>query len=363
MKKAVAISLLALLLSALTGAVFVNFATAQEEAKPTLEVASKPGGSIIVQSSAINNGLAVTVTSGQQGNWSVPYGASATLTATDFASGLSFGGWDGLDLPDRRANPVTITIYSATKATANFKDKSAPNPLAVTLQTPRSTTYNQKSVPVSFTVSNPNAGIINPTYFRRVYSVRFYLDGAPLDAMNLSSLKLSGDAYSYNSTIFNLAEGEHSLYVLACAQFDMIHTPPPPYLPGSPDAGSDVSEMAYFVVDTIAPHISILSPEAGAYVASDVPVVFDVDEAASKIAYSLDGQENVMVAENVTLSGLTSGEHTLTVYAWDAAGNFGASETVTFAVGVFPSTLVIAVIISVSIVAAGLLFYFKKSKR
>jgi hypothetical protein len=48
------------------------------------------------------------------------------------------------------------------------------------------------------------------------------------------------------------------------------------------------------------------------------------------MGYSLDGQDNVTVTGNATLSGLSSGLHNVTVYANDTAGNMGVSETIKF---------------------------------
>jgi hypothetical protein len=90
---------------------------------------------------------------------------------------------------------------------------------------------------------------------------------------------------------------------------------------------------------------------------------FSVSEPVSQITYSLDGQENVTVAGNSTLVGLSVGVHNVTVYAWDTAGNVGASETITFTVTPFPAVPVAAAsVASVAVVIAGLLAYFKKRK-
>jgi hypothetical protein len=67
-------------------------------------------------------------------------------------------------------------------------------------------------------------------------------------------------------------------------------------------------------------------------IAPDLPLNFTVDESCSKISYVLDGQENVTVAGNSTLSDLPIGEHNVTVYAWDSSGNNGASETIMFTI-------------------------------
>ncbi len=87
-----------------------------------------------------------------------------------------------------------------------------------------------------------------------------------------------------------------------------------------------------------------------------------MDEPFSQAAYSLDGQANVTVAGNTTLTGVSGGEHTLKAYAWDEWGNVGASESVTFTVTAFPKALVVVVLVSAVAVGAGLLLYFKKRK-
>jgi len=73
----------------------------------------------------------------------------------------------------------------------------------------------------------------------------------------------------------------------------------------------------------------ILSPENKTY-SNAVPLTFTVSETTSWIGYSLDGQANVTVAENTTLSNLSDRSHSLIVYANDTAGNTWASDTVYF---------------------------------
>ena len=117
--------------------------------------------------------------------------------------------------------------------------------------------------------------------------------------------------------------------------------------------------------DIVPPRISVVSPVHRVYNESDVPLTFVIYEASSLMSYSLDGQDNVTVAGNATLSGLPNGSHNLTLYVTDKSGNIGASDIIYFRVEVpepFPTTLVIAVVITM-VVGVGLLFYFKKRKR
>jgi hypothetical protein len=86
------------------------------------------------------------------------------------------------------------------------------------------------------------------------------------------------------------------------------------------------------------------------------------DEDVSQFEYCLDGQGNVPMFGNTTLSGLSVGNHNVTVYGFDQLGNLGSSETIYFSIEPFPTTIVIAPIASVAILGTGLLVYFKKSR-
>jgi hypothetical protein len=125
-----------------------------------------------------------------------------------------------------------------------------------------------------------------------------------------------------------------------------------------------------FTVDTASPDVSVLSLENMTCEGSVVPLSFTVSEMVTELSYSLDGQGNVTVAGNTTLGGLPVGVHNVTVYAWDEAGNVGASETITFTITEpesepkpFPTVPVAAASAAVvASVSAGILVYFKKRK-
>lgn len=119
------------------------------------------------------------------------------------------------------------------------------------------------------------------------------------------------------------------------------------------------------ILDTTPPNVSVLSIENKTFVNSTVPLDFTVNDLVAQISYSLDGHGNVTIAGNTTLTGLSNGEHYVTVYYTNIAGNVGASETVHFNVEVpFPTTLVAtAAGASFVIACLGLLVYFKKRNR
>jgi N-acetylneuraminic acid mutarotase len=128
--------------------------------------------------------------------------------------------------------------------------------------------------------------------------------------------------------------------------------------------------------DGTAPEIAVVSPENKTYYTgnaglnfTDVALNFTADEPVFSVHYELDG-ETFEISGNTTLVGLAIGVHNVTVSAFDAAGNMGASETVSFSVAEepepepFPTVLVATASgASVAIIAVGLLVYFRRRKR
>ena len=129
--------------------------------------------------------------------------------------------------------------------------------------------------------------------------------------------------------------------------------------------GADKKNERYtpFGYGTVPPTISIVSPENKTYKVNNVSLTFTVNELPSWIGYSLDGQANVTITANTTLTELSDGPHTLKVYARDTAGNTGTSETIYFNIvqktESFPTLIVVPIAI-IAVVGAALLVYFRK---
>ena len=114
-------------------------------------------------------------------------------------------------------------------------------------------------------------------------------------------------------------------------------------------------------VDTQPPVITVSSPESKTYETSDVPLVFTVNEPVSWIAYILDGQFEVTVTGNTTLSGLAIGMHNLTVSARDSVGLIGSSGVIQFSiVARFPLELVVIGVALAAVIVVSLLAYVKR---
>ena len=131
-------------------------------------------------------------------------------------------------------------------------------------------------------------------------------------------------------------------------------------------AGSVFGNTAFLIKvspepSTQLPVITISSPKGKTYETSDVPLVVVVNKPLSWITYSLDGQPEVTITENTTLSGLTVGTHNLTVTAQDTQGLVGSSGTIQFDIAArFPTEFVAIGIALVAVVIVVFLAYVKR---
>jgi N-acetylneuraminic acid mutarotase len=92
---------------------------------------------------------------------------------------------------------------------------------------------------------------------------------------------------------------------------------------------------------TVAPKVQITSPENKTY--SNVTLSYKVSRGTQWMGYCLDNHPNVTIEAETNLSGLSQGEHYLTIYANDSLGNMGSSNTVFFSVDILPPIIEILV--------------------
>jgi parallel beta-helix repeat protein len=199
-------------------------------------------------------------------------------------------------------------------------DITPPN---ASIISPENKSYATSSIALLFAV--------NETVFRVAYS----LNGQ-------SNVDIAG-----NTTLSGLPEGSYTIVISVTDSFGNVAASPP----------------VLFTIDLSPPTISILSPQNKTYDATDIPLTFVINEPASGIAYSLDGQPSVVIAGNATLAVLSQGSHNVVVFANDTAGNAGASNVVYFNVAPFPFIQVVAVIVTIVIFVAAVLIYFKRPKK
>jgi predicted phage tail protein len=232
--------------------------------------------------------------------------------------------------PDARTNPPTITISSTivtgNNVTINFKASVG-----------ESTTAFQSWISKVYYTSDWNQNATD-----------VYQYGNNLDYILRTE-------FSCKINMTEIPEGKHTVTVYALEGGKYIG-----------DALMHLFNITGFssvsiTIDEFFPSVSVLSLVNKTYQFSDVPLNFTVSEPVSQMAYSLDGKENITISGNTTLPGLPNGNHSVTVYATDEAGNTGASETIYFRVESFPIVPVaVASVTALAIVVAVLLVYYKK---
>jgi hypothetical protein len=133
--------------------------------------------------------------------------------------------------------------------------------------------------------------------------------------------------------------------------------------------GYGTPDPSYEPPDITPPEVTVASPENKTYYTVDVSLAFTVNKPVSSMRYTIDGETAVEISGNTTLTGLSYGKHSLTVYAVHAAGNTGVSETVFFTIAEapeqepFPTTLALASAVVLVIVGLGLQVYLKKQHK
>ena len=256
-------------------------------------------------------------------------------------------------VPDSETKPPTVSIASPTNDTA----------------------YSSSSLSLTWNVSVGDSSTASNLRITEITIEADWLQNKMTIGIDGKGYKLTGipegTRLSYDTYVLKLTgvpEGTHSLVIQAEEEGEYVRT-----------SGSGFDTIMYvtkffidgsssivFAVDLKPPIVSVLSVENKTYTSADIPLNFTLNEQVSRITYCLDEKDNVTATGNTTLTGLPVGVHNVTVYGWDAAGNVGASETITFTIAEsepFPTTMVIAPTASVAFVGASLLVYFKKRKR
>jgi predicted phage tail protein len=117
-------------------------------------------------------------------------------------------------------------------------------------------------------------------------------------------------------TLTGLADGPH---VVSVNTLDEVGT-----------AGPAI--QATFTVDTTAPITTISAAPPSMLISSSASVSFSTDDPAASTWCSLDGAPAAACSSPATFTGLTDGDHTVSIHAVDALGNVGPSVTTAFTV-------------------------------
>ena len=116
-------------------------------------------------------------------------------------------------------------------------------------------------------------------------------------------------------------------------------------------------------VTSQAPTVSISSPQSETYDINDIPLTFTVNEKTVSLSYILDGQQEVVITGNTTLSKLSAGTHNITVSAINSARIVGISDAVLFTVTErFPSEIFFAGVAIIIAASVSFMLYLKRQR-
>jgi hypothetical protein len=208
---------------------------------------------------------------------------------------------------------IMALLFTTVVGTAFVKDiKAAWQDPTVEIQAPESKTYSTNTIPVNIYAYDPSKAIV---------SIAYQLDfGASVTVYSYPTTPRMNDfrhMASGNATLNNLSDGPHHLMATATWTW---------WVGGQSTSFSTVD----FTVDTTKLAVSLDSPLNKTYNINQIPLVLRANKTVSW-AYSLDGQTNMKLATNTSLTGLSDGNHDLAFTATDTAGN-SASQRVYFAV-------------------------------
>jgi hypothetical protein len=275
------------------------------------------------------------------------------LMATIIILALLFSAVAGTQLVNLgRANPYSQSVYSGEI----IPPESTTPPLIQILRPVNNETYTENSVVLSLNVTvgraplNPSAG----KYFKNMYLETVYYK---VDWQESNICVYNQTFYSREAVMFHYFFDSESNIHSEGTSGSYLHELE---LEGIPEGTHTITVNA-----TERGHYYQGLFENSTFVTSDVALNFTVNQSVSEIICCVDGNENVTINGNITLTGLSNGGHNVTVYATDEAGNTGFSEIIYFSVDVpepFPTTLVLASVITVAVVGVALLVYFKKRR-
>ena len=265
------------------------------------------------------------------------------------------------------ANILLVVPFTGAQTVAEWKFLPNPEgiePIKVSISYPENlSSFTSNNITLFFNATDPKPDSFPNlesnsewSFYNWVWS---YYNASWLSINdNYKDCNLAGpfDALKGNVTIQNIPVGNHYLEIGVGGLYLTERT-----LLTATGYRLFSSTRIYF---TILPSVTIISIENKTYTTSKIDLNYTVNEPASKIAYSLDGKSNQTIYGNITLPELSSGPHSVTVYAWDDIRNVGSSEISYFNVEVFPYSIIAVIGTSLAVaVGFGLFVYSKKRKR
>lgn len=238
-----------------------------------------------------------------------------------------------------------------------YNDVSPPEgtlPPIISIQTPQNGSFQPKNVTLTFDVIIPKTNgeqpyeLLSKVYYKGNWNqenIDIYKNEYGGTSNTTFSIDLS-DVRGGNITVTVYVVGVN--YNLTKQEVDN------PYMYNYYDRFEIASySTVSFIKDLVPPRITVQSPQNTTYNGSEVKLDFTVNEGFSQILYNLDNKGNQTISGNSTLTDLINGEHNITLYVADLAGNPADPKTINFSVDLpepFP-ILLVAVSITVVVLA------------
>jgi len=220
-------------------------------------------------------GIAQTEIQADYGAWNIVTGTRDTLSLSDGSHTITLRVTDNDG--DVNTTSVTLTV-----------DTLAPS---VVIDSPTSNSYNNTgSVTTKWTAIDSGSGIAK------------------------TEIKVDAGSYSITTStsdlLTGLSGGSHTVTVKV-----------------TDNAGNVNSTSVTFTVDTVKPALNIVTPVPGSWCnTTRLNVTWMASDSGSGLVYfwvSLDhGQKINVTSDYIVLTGLTDGQHTVEVHAYDMAGNY-----------------------------------------
>ena len=219
-------------------------------------------------------------------------------------------------------------------------------------------TYSANSVPLEFTVNDPDL------------TINYSLDGRENVTLRGNTIlnRLYNGVHSITVYVTDLAGNYASVIVVFAVSVPVALIPSTSYAPANTTQINNTTN-----INRTPLTVSVDSPQNKTYNITDIPLNLATNTSVLWIGYSLDGQEPVTISGNTTLEAMSVGSHFLTVFVNDSEGINGTSEKIYFTVAKEfisepnpePPILLIAVLMAIlALVATAVaLVYFKKIKK
>lgn len=250
---------------------------------------------------------------------------------------------------NKKAFMAAITsILIISLAIMSFGSLAQANPIwlisdvpRIKVLSPQPMLYFEDTVLLSFYGKEVSWGILEFSKFK------FWLDGELKGRLD----NALAETETYAMDLTALTDGQHTIEVTAIVTVKSLTIYPNvvPSVLWAPSAETSSGKLN-FTLDATAPNVSILSPQNKIFEIADFALNFTVNESVSELYCSLDGKSNFAITDEVVmaqtfgkdnycfvLNGLEEGSHSLKIFAKDAAGYTGESDTYYFTVQTQPT--------------------------